>query len=99
MAGQPLRDPHGIELHPLQADATFDGDPESVRNAKHRIDVFLPRTQRYKPTTHQLALTRLLDFEVLRASGLPCFGTLERAVQFLLGAEKAGVYPPAGSAS
>ncbi len=46
---------------------------------------------KYKPTVHQLPFTRMLDFAVLRASGLPCFGSFERAlrlrlrVQFIVG--------------
>jgi hypothetical protein len=92
MAGRPLKDDHGIELAPLAADSRFSGDPETVRNAKKAINLFLPRTHPYKETTHQLALTRLLDLATLRASGLPCFGTLERATAFLLKTTR-GVYP------
>jgi len=51
---------------------------------------------RYKPTTDQLELTRMIDLPTLRAANVPCYGTLERALVFL--AEKAGrsggVYPP-----
>jgi hypothetical protein len=92
MAGRPLKDDRGIELAPLAADARFSGDPEAVRNAKKAINQFLPRTHPYKETTHQIALTRLLDLATLRASELPCFGTLERAVAFLLEGTR-GVYP------
>jgi len=74
------------------APARFSGDPEAVRSAKKEINRFLPRTHPYKETTHQIALTRLLDLAMLRASGLPCFGTLERAVAFLLERPR-GVYP------
>jgi hypothetical protein len=92
MAGRPLKDDRGIELAPLVADARFSGDPEAMRNAKKEINRFLPRTHPYKETTHQLALTRLLDLATLRAAGLPCFGTLERAAAFLL-ESAGGVYP------
>jgi hypothetical protein len=92
MAGRPLKDHRGIELAPLAEGARFSGDPEAMRSAKKEINRFLPRTHPYKETTHQLALTRLLDLATLRASSLPCFGTLERAVAFLLGSAE-GVYP------
>jgi hypothetical protein len=92
MAGRALKDDRGIELAPLAAEARFSGDPEAVRNAKKAINQFLPRTHPYKETTHQIALTRLLDLDTLRASGLPCSGSLERAVAFLLGGT-CGVYP------
>jgi hypothetical protein len=92
MAGRLLKDDRGIELGSLAADARFAGDPEGVRNAKKAISAFLPKTHPYKATTHQIALTRLLDPAVLRAAGLPCFGTLERAIGFLLDSAH-GVYP------
>ncbi len=92
MAGRPVRDDRGIDLAPLAADARFSGDPQSVRDAKKAINTFLPRTHPHKETTHQLAFTRLLDLSTLRASGLPCFGTLERATSFLLDSTR-GVYP------
>lgn len=41
-------------------------------------------------------MTRMVDFETVRRAALPCFGTLERALQFLSsGAEAGAVYPPA----
>ena len=93
MAAKPLKDHLGRELAPLAPEASFGGDPEQSRDAKKIVNRFLPRTSPYQPTTHQLALTRLLDFDVLRSSGLPCFGTLERALSFVLDTPS-GVYPP-----
>jgi len=84
-----------IALPPLQADARYEDDPEKPRDAKGVLRRFFPRTAPYQPTTHQRALTRLIDFDVLRASGLPCFGTLERALHFLHAAAAGSVYPPA----
>lgn len=37
----------------------------------------------YKPAVDQLALTRLVDFRVVRKRGLQWFGTLERTLAFL----------------
>lgn len=95
MAGKALRGARDIELPPLQADARYEDNPEKPRDAKGVLRRFFPRTAPYQPTTHQLALTRLIDFDVLRASGLPCFGTLERALHFLHAAAAGAVYPPA----
>lgn len=95
LAGRSLKDPRGADLHPLDAAARFDEDPQRHRSAKDVLNRFLPRKHPYRETTHQLALTRLLDFAALRASGLPCFGTLERALDFVLTTEGEGVYPPA----
>lgn len=100
MAGKTLRDGRGRELHPLHADARFDGDPEGPRDAKKVLSRFFPTNHPYRETTHQVALTRLLDFATLRSSGLPSFGTLERALRFILAATTSGTYPvaPAGGA-
>lgn len=93
MAGKALRDGRGIVLPGLVPEARFEGDAQQRRDAKKVVSSFLPRNRPYQPTTHQLALTRLLDFEVLRAAGLPCFGTLERALVHVLTATEPAVYP------
>ena len=78
----------------LVAGARYDGDYESPRDAKGELTALMPLGRSYKPTTDQLAFTRMLDFARLRASGLPCFGTLERALRFLLGGATPGsVFP------
>jgi hypothetical protein len=83
MAGQPLVD--GAVRRPgLRADASCSDDYEARRDAKGVLTDLMPPGRAYKPTTDQLAFTRMLDFQLLRQSGLPCFGTLERALRFLL---------------
>jgi len=94
MAGKALQGQGGAELAPLRDDAAFHGDPESARDAKKAVNRFLPPRRPYKPSTHQLALTRLLDLDALAGSGLPCYGSLERAMRFVLTSPD-GVYPPA----
>lgn len=86
MAGRPLVS-RGIERPGLRAGASFTDDPEGPRDAKGVITSLMPLGRAYKPTTDQLALTQMVDFDRLRASGLPCFGTLERGLRFLLGAD------------
>lgn len=95
LAGKALTDPRGIALPSIDPAARLDKDPQGLRGAKKVIDRFLPRNRPYRETTHQLAMTRLLDFAVLRTSELPCFGTLERALEFVLMTGGEGVYPPA----
>lgn len=93
-AGKRLTDPRGRERHPLDGAARFDGDPQRHRSAKDVLNRFLPKKHPYRETTHQLAMTRALDFEALRAAALPCFGTLERALRFVLTTPGSAVYPP-----
>lgn len=94
IAGQPLVTA-GIERPGVDAGARFTGDPESVRDVKGWLSQHYPAQTRYRPTTDQLPLTRLLDFAELRASGVSCFGTLERALRFLsTGGGPGAVYPP-----
>jgi hypothetical protein len=79
MAGKPLGSRPG-----LREGARFDGRAEDVRGAKEYVSKWLGPGRAYKPTIDQLPLTRMLDFGVLRsAPGVPCFGTLERALRWL----------------
>lgn len=94
LAGKPLVDPNGVRRAGIAPSAVFTGDLQAKRGAKEVISSLMPAGRVYKPTTDQLALTRHLDFTRLRASGLPCFGTLERALRFLATAEPGAVYPP-----
>jgi hypothetical protein len=88
LAGKPLK--HGsIEREGIRAGALFEGDPEIPRDAKGVVSAAMPSGRAYKETLDQLALTQLLDFSTLRASGLACFATLERALRFLLAGEAA----------
>ncbi len=94
MAGVPLRG-NASERPGLQPGTRFDGDPESIRGVKEWLSKNFPRGSSYKPTLDQLPLTRMIRFDRLRSCGLPCFGTLERALQFLAEARGHGgrVYP------
>lgn len=93
MAGQPLG--AGAATRPgLQPGTSWEGPWEARRGIKEWLSAHFPPNRSYKPTLDQLPLTRFLDFDTLRASGLPCFGTLERALRFL-GSEAVGVYPGA----
>lgn len=56
---------------------------ETRRGIKEWLSGQLPRGRSYKPTLDQLPMTRQLDFNLLRAANVPCFGTLERALAFL----------------
>ena len=95
MAGEPLRG-NATERPGLQRGTHFDGDPESIRGVKEWLTKHFPRGSSYKPTLDQLPLTRMISFDRLRSCGLPCFGTLERALHFLAEARgRSGlVYPP-----
>lgn len=94
MAGKPIVDPNNVRRVGLREGAKFEGDPQGRRDAKGVVSSFMPPGRTYKPTTDQLALTRLLDFGALRRAGLPCFSTLENALRFLAGAAPGAVYPP-----
>ncbi len=96
LAGRNLLDERGISRPGLRAGTRFSGNPESIRGVKEWLGKNFTSGRRYKPTLDQLPLTQMLDFDVLRASGLPCFEKLERALRFL--AQHRGqqaVYPTA----
>lgn len=95
MAGVPLADPRGIQRPGIRPGARFEGDPQAYRDAKGILSANFVAGRRYKPTLDQLALTRLVDFDDIRASHVPSFGTLERALTFLASAAGGVVYPPA----
>ncbi len=79
IAGKPLDNRPG-----LVQGTTWDGAGwEARRGVKEWLTKHYPPNRSYKPTIDQLPLTRLLDFDQLRSSELPCFGTLERALTFL----------------
>jgi hypothetical protein len=90
MAGSRIRD--GLQL---QAGATWEGDPEEVRNAKGELTKYLyPKNKAYKESVDQAALTQLVDFALLRSTNVRSFGTLERALKFLSEPHESSVYPP-----
>ncbi len=95
MAGVRLRNHLNIERDGLLPGTKFEGDYESIRGVKEWLSKHYPKGRAYKPAYDQLPLTRLIDFDDLRRSNLPSFGTLERALRFLDGARgKPIVYPP-----
>lgn len=96
MAGQPLTDPTGLRRPGLRAGTSFSGDPTQIRDVKGWLSARYEDGRAYKPTLDQLALTRLIDFPVLRQSALPCFETLERALRFLAHQHGPCIYPPPG---
>jgi hypothetical protein len=71
MAGRRLVGPGGGERGGLIASTTFEGDPETIRGVKEWLSTHMPSGRAYKPTIDQLALTRLIDFRVLRAAEPP----------------------------
>ncbi len=67
---------------------------ESKRGVKEWLTRNYPKNRCYRETLDQLPMTRMVDLERLRKANVPCFGTLERAVQFLARSSDAGaVYP------
>jgi hypothetical protein len=100
MAGQKLVDAHGIERPGLIREARFEGDPEGMRGVKEWLSKKMPDARSYKPALDQLPLARRVVFADIRAHipPLPCFGSLERALQFLSAERNStgnAVYPPA----
>lgn len=69
---------------------------EARRDVKGWLSAHMDAGKSYKPSLDQLALTRLIDLEALRDADVPCFGTLERALGFLVDrwGEPGVVYPP-----
>jgi hypothetical protein len=85
----------GVAERPgIRADSRFEGNFEDVRGVKEWLSERFSPGKSYKPSLDQLPLTRLVDFEIVRRSGLACFGTLERALRFIA-SNRVGVYPPA----
>ncbi len=88
--------PKGIQGEPMSWIApgtVFTGNFESVRGVKEWLSSHYPVGKKYKPRIDQLAMTRLIDFNILEDSGLPCFGSLARALQFLNKQQGHSVYP------
>jgi hypothetical protein len=86
MAGRKLKGPGNLERPGLLPGTVFNGNPEGVRGVKEWLSRHMPEGHSYKPTVDQLPMTRMItDFRPLRNSNpaLPCFGSLERALQFL----------------
>lgn len=78
----------------LVAGATWTGEHwEAKRGLKEWLSENFAPGKIYKPTMDQRALTQLIDLDTLRRADVPCFGTLERALSFLVAPGASGVYP------
>lgn len=95
MAGRPFDGPGGARSG-LRADARYEGDFEAKRGVKEWLTAQMPERRAYRPTVDQLPLTRMVDLDVVRRSGLAWFGSLERALAFLASnlGQPATAYPP-----
>ena len=95
MAGRPLEMPGHPPRSGLKAGTRYEGDFEARRGVKEWLSGNMTEGHRYKPTLDQLAFTRMVDFDKVRASGLPWFASLERALAFLVAhsGESAAAYP------
>lgn len=90
MAGRSIEGRVGL------ADGTrWDGETwETRRGVKEWLSRQFPKDRAYKPTVDQLPLTRMIDLDVVSNADVPCFGTLERALRFLVSDRVGGaVYP------
>lgn len=95
MAGRSIVGTDGQARPGLVPGTRYEGDWEKNRGVKEWLSAHFPRGRSYKPTLDQLPLTRLIDLPTLRAAGVPCFETLERALAFLGSSfGGSGVYPP-----
>lgn len=95
MAGRPIEGPDGPRPGLLPG-TRYDGDWEAKRGVKEWLTLHFPSGRSYKPTLDQCAMTRMIHIPTLRGAGVPCFGTLERALVFLgVSFGTSGVYPGA----
>lgn len=94
----PVAGPGGLVRPGIAADALHPGRPDERRGAKEWLSRNWSGGRRYKPTTDQLPLTRMVDFDIVRGAQLDWFHTLERALRFLDAEQRmAGIgrtYPP-----
>ncbi|WP_437755207.1 DUF4276 family protein [Sorangium sp. So ce1389] len=99
MAGRPLIGPDGQERPGLLPGTRWEHgeDWERKRGLKEWLSERFPAGRIYKPRFDQWPMTRMIDLPTLRAAGVSCFGTLERALAFLASSfGRPGVYPPSG---
>jgi hypothetical protein len=99
IAGRRIVGDDHISRPGIVAGAAFHGDPDQApRGAKGWLTQNMPPGVAYKPSTDQLALTRMLQLDDERLNALPSFRRLRRALRFL--AAHAGcpgaVYPQEG---
>jgi hypothetical protein len=84
IAGKALIGDDGIERPGVLSSALFHGDADHApRGAKEWLTANMPRGVSYKPTTDQLAMTRLLPLDHDRLNKLPSFVRLRRGLRFL----------------
>jgi len=100
IVGKDWQDDHGNVRTGFPPDTRYSDDPQATRGVKEWLSKQLPSGRAYKPALDQLPLTRLLAFDLLRQTELPCFGTLERSLRFLATnmGKGGGVYPASSSA-
>lgn len=80
----------------LRPDTRWDGAHwESRRGVKEWLSNHFAGGRAYKPSIDQLPMTRMIDLDVLARAGVPCFGTLDRALRYLARPEAGpgDVYP------
>ncbi|MGI8685092.1 MAG: hypothetical protein ACR2MO_08415 [Acidimicrobiales bacterium] len=94
MAGQEIRDRRGLPLATIPSRVASHPAPESERDAKRWVRSNL--VGGYKPKLLQPSLTRLIDPEVMDASGLSSYRRLVSALRFLADNQgvRGAVYPP-----
>lgn len=96
LPGRELKSPAGQLIVTLTSPSAIPEDPEQFRDAKGWVGRNLMGGKSYKPTVHQLPLTRAMKVEELRAANLSSFRRLESGLRFLgdqVSAGQAGVYP------
>lgn len=94
MAGQSIDGPGGPRPG-LLAGTRHSGAWEANRGVKEWLTDHFPKGRSYKPVLDQAPMTRMIDLPTLRAADVPCFGTFERALDFLgVRFGQPGVYPP-----
>ena len=96
LAGRELRSPTGKPILTLGMPSSLPSHPESPRDAKGWVSRELMGGVTYKPTVHQLPLTRAMSIPDLHAAALSSFRRLETALEFLAREVRAGgtgVYP------
>ena len=84
IAGRPLTGDDGIERPGVVTSAAFHANPDDgPRGAKEWLTRNMPPGVAYKPTTDQLAMTRMLRLDDDRLNQLPSFVRLRRGLRFL----------------
>lgn len=83
LAGRELKSPAGQAIVTLTDPGRVPDDPERYRDAKGWVQDNLMGGRSYKPTVHQLPLTRAMTVLELREAGLSSFRRLESALDFL----------------